>query len=49
MDAEQNYRAMDSMITYMNQHHSDKYNFVYSTPSNYVDALAKHNVKWTTK
>jgi len=49
MDAEQNYRAMDNMIEYMNAHFSDKYNFVYSTPSNYIDALAKHNVTWTTK
>ena len=40
---------MDNMITYMNKHHSDKYIFKYSTPSDYVNALAKHDIKWPTK
>ena len=40
---------MDNMIEYMNTHHSDKYHFKYSTPSNYADALAKKNVSWPTK
>jgi hypothetical protein len=48
-DAEINYRNMDAMIEYMNKHHSDKYNFIYSTPSNYVDAVAKRDIKWPTK
>ena len=37
------------MIAYMNKHHSDKYHFRYSTPSNYIDALAKLEVAWPTK
>jgi hypothetical protein len=40
---------MDNMINYMNKHYSDKYKFRYSTPSDYVDAIKKHNVKWPTK
>ena len=40
---------MDNMIEYMNLHHSDKYIFKYSTPSDYIDAIAKHNVTWPTK
>jgi hypothetical protein len=40
---------MDNMINYMNKHHSDKYIFRYSTPSDYVDAIKKHNVSWPTK
>jgi hypothetical protein len=37
------------MIKYMNEHHGDKYHFRYSTPSDYVDAVKKHNVTWPTK
>lgn len=40
---------MDNMIHYMNKHHSDKFFFRYSTPSDYVDAIKKHNVSWPTK
>jgi hypothetical protein len=40
---------MDAMIDYMNTHHGDKYYLKYSTPSDYVDALAKKDVKWPTK
>ena len=40
---------MDNMIAYMNEHHSDKYHFRYSTPSDYVDAIAKKKVEWPTK
>ena len=49
MNAFQNYENMDNMIAYMNENHSDKYILKYSTPSIYVDAVAKHNVKWPTK
>jgi hypothetical protein len=49
MNAFQNYEYMDNMIEYMNENHSDKYILKYSTPSVYVDALAKHNVEWPTK
>jgi hypothetical protein len=49
MNAEENYRNIDAMMLYMNEHHSDQYIFKYSTPSDYVDAIAKHNVTWPTK
>jgi len=37
------------MINYMNKHHSDQFTFKYSTPCDYIDALAKLNVSWPTK
>jgi hypothetical protein len=37
------------MIDYMNEHHSDRYVFKYSTPSVYVDAIAKYDIEWPTK
>jgi hypothetical protein len=40
---------MDNMIEYMNKVHGDRYEFRYSTPSDYVDAVSKHDVKWPTK
>jgi hypothetical protein len=49
MDAFRNYKNMDNMIAYMNANYADKYEFKYSTPSNYVDALASLNVTWPTK
>jgi len=49
MNAAQNYDSIDNMIAYMNKHHSDKYILRYSTPSDYVDALHKHNVTWPVK
>lgn len=44
-----NYRNLDAMIEYMNMHHSDKYHFMYSTPTKYINALKKHKVTWPTK
>lgn len=49
MNAAQNYHNMDEMIEYMNENYKDKYNFFYSTPSMYVDALATYNVSFPTK
>jgi hypothetical protein len=40
---------MDNMIEYMNENFKGKYNFFYSTPSMYVDALAKSEAKFPTK
>tara|TARA_B110000285_G_C14874941_1_gene491028 strand:- start:75 stop:344 length:270 start_codon:yes stop_codon:yes gene_type:complete len=40
---------MDKMIDFMNTKFGDKYYFKYSTPSEYVKALSKHDVKWPTK
>lgn len=44
-----NYQNLDNMISYMNKHHSDQFNFFYSTPSVYIDAVAALNISWTTK
>jgi hypothetical protein len=49
MNAFQNYENLDNMIEYMNKYHGDKYFFRYSTPSDYIDAIQKHNVSWPTK
>jgi len=40
---------MDNMIKYMNEHFGDKYFFKYSTPSEYVKAVSKYDIEWTTK
>jgi hypothetical protein len=40
---------MDAMISYINEHYGDKYKLFYSTPSIYVDAVAKYNISWPTK
>lgn len=49
MNAFQNYENMDAMISYMNENYGEKYHLRYSTPSDYVDAVYKHNVSWPTK
>ena len=49
MNAEQNYKSMDKMIEYMNQNYGDELYFVYSTPSIYIDALKKYEIKWPIK
>lgn len=49
MNAAQNYWNIDNMIEYMNEFEGDKFFLKYSTPSQYVDALAKYDVKWPTK
>jgi hypothetical protein len=35
---------MDDLIAYFNEHHGDKYELKYSTPSVYVDAVAAANI-----
>ena len=40
---------MNAMIEYMNGNHGDKYHFRYSTPSDYIDALQKLDVRQPTK
>jgi hypothetical protein len=37
------------MIKYMNDHYGDKYLFRYSTPSDYIDAVATAEIEWPTK
>lgn len=49
MDAFKNYENMDRMIAYINAHHSDDYEFKYTTPSMYIDAINKLNHTWTVK
>lgn len=50
MNAFHNYRFMDNAIDYLNKHHSDKFNFKYSTPSVYVDAVKQQKkIEWPTK
>ena len=43
------FTQLDNMIEYMNANHGDKYYFRYSTPSEYIDAVRKHDVTWPTK
>lgn len=49
MNAFYNYKQLDRVIDYVNEHYGDKYFFKYSTPSEYIDAIAKLNVTWPTK
>lgn len=49
MDAFWNFQQMDDLIEYFNKHHGDKYHLKYSTPSEYVDAVAKANITWPSK
>jgi hypothetical protein len=49
MQADQNYAQMDRMINYINAKYGDKYRLKYSTPSEYIAAVSKHNVKWPIK
>ena len=43
------YNNLDNIINYMNKNYKHKYIFKYSTPSDYIDALSKHNIQWPTK
>jgi hypothetical protein len=47
--ASANYQNMDAMIEWMNENHGDKYIFKYSTPSDYIDAIAALDIAWPTK
>jgi hypothetical protein len=49
MNAPWMYDNLDNMIKYMNENFGDKYLLRYSTPSDYIDAIKKHNVEWPTK
>ena len=46
-NASENFRHLDRMITFMNTHSG--YNFKYSTPEQYIDAIARKNIVWPTK
>ena len=43
------FTQLDNMIEYMNKHHSDKYFFRYSTPSEYISAVHSHDLVWPSK
>jgi len=49
MNAPWMYDSLDNMIKYMNENYGDKYLFKYSTPSDYIDAIQKHDVELPTK
>lgn len=40
---------LDKMIKYINEKYGDQYEFRYSTPSEYIDAISKENITWPTK
>jgi len=49
MNAMQNYRSMDLIFNYVNENYPERFNIKYSTPSQYVDAVAKVEAEWPTK
>lgn len=49
MNAVGSFSNIDKMIDYLNENYSDQYEVRYSTPSEYIDALAKQNLTWSTK
>jgi hypothetical protein len=51
MNAEMSFVSLDNMINFWNENHMAETNieFIYSTPSMYVDAIAKENITWPTK
>lgn len=40
---------MDSIIKFLNKYNNVNITFMYSTPSQYLDALRKDNVTWAVK
>jgi hypothetical protein len=49
VNALDNFENMDKLFNYVNKNYGDKFNVFYSSPSQYVDAIAKYNVEWPTK
>ena len=49
MNAFGDFTNIDKMIQYINEKYSDYYYIKYSTPSEYIDALANENITWPTK
>lgn len=48
MNARMYYDSLEKMMNYINSHYPDV-TMMYSTPSNYVDAVNALNVEWPTK
>lgn len=40
---------IDKMIAYINEKYADEFEVRYSTPSEYIDAIAQENITWPTK
>ena len=49
MNAFQDMTNIDRLIDYINENYSDEYEIRYSTPSEYIDAIAQENITWPTK
>jgi len=51
MNADMSFDSLDKMINFWNENHMAETNieFIYSTPSMYVDAIAAENITWPTK
>ena len=48
-NAHQNFKSIDKMINYINKLYSNNLTLMYSTPSEYFDALVKANIEWPTR
>jgi len=50
-NAHKYFLSLDNMINFWNENHMDETNieFIYSTPSIYIDALAGEDLTWPTK
>lgn len=49
MDGYRDFTNIDKMIDYINEKYADDFEVRYSTPSEYIDAIAKENITWPTK
>jgi lysosomal alpha-mannosidase len=45
-NARMNFENMDRMISWFNEHNNANMKMFYSTPSLYLEALAKENITW---
>ena len=48
-NARLNYDQMDKIIAFVNRYNTKNITFMYSTPSQYLDALKKDDYTWATK
>jgi len=49
MNGFDNFANLDRMIKYINMQYPDNFTLRYSTPSEYIDAIAQENITWPTK
>ena len=47
-NAQLTYDSLNNLITYFNDHYDDM-TLLYSTPSQYIDALKEENIEWPVK